>query len=166
MKASIKFGNILYATGIIAHGCNAQGAMGSGLAKSIRAEWPQVFDDYSDYVHFKQRTGEGYMGDIIPSVINKPDFVIMNCITQEFFGHDVSTKYVSYKAIDLAFRRIYEWIRDQKTADANFNPVLNYPLIGAGLANGDWSIISSIIDNVALEEDPHDLVKRVLWIKE
>ena len=40
--AHIKFGNILDAKGIIMHGCNAQGVMGSGLAKDIRERWPAV----------------------------------------------------------------------------------------------------------------------------
>ena len=31
---------------IIAHGCNAQGKMGSGVAKAIRREFPQAYSYY------------------------------------------------------------------------------------------------------------------------
>ena len=32
--------------GIILHGCNAQGVMGSGVAKLIRAKWPGAYAAY------------------------------------------------------------------------------------------------------------------------
>lgn len=163
MKANIKFGNILDAKGIIMQGCNAQGVMGSGLAKDIRNKWPEVFSVYADYINDKRISGEGFMGDAIPFVPNESNVVIMNCITQEFYGkygQEPGKRYVSYKAIDTAFRRVYEFIKAGQMYD------INYPLIGAGLANGDWSIISAIIDNVAAEEDPGNYIKRTLWIKE
>ncbi|WP_444933164.1 hypothetical protein [Microbulbifer sp. JTAC008] len=37
---------------------------------------------------------------------------------------------------------------------------IGYPLIGAGLAGGDWEVISSIIEN-ELEGENHTLVKFV-----
>ena len=42
----IKHGDILsVANGIIVHQVNAQGVMGSGLAKQIREKYPMAFDE-------------------------------------------------------------------------------------------------------------------------
>jgi O-acetyl-ADP-ribose deacetylase (regulator of RNase III) len=166
MKANILFGNILSARGIIVQGCNSQGVMGSGLAKDIREKWPLVFDVYADHLKSKDFNSGTVLGDIIPFLPSNQDAIIMNCITQEFYGRDTNIKYVSYKAIDIAFRKIYRWINEAKAAGVLSCLDINYPLIGAGLANGDWSVISAIIDNVASEEDPGNYIKRTLWIKE
>ena len=34
--------------GVIVHGCNAQGVMGSGVAKQLRAKYPEIYVDYLD----------------------------------------------------------------------------------------------------------------------
>src|SRR5271167_114181 len=34
--------------GIIAHGCNCQGVMGSGVARFLRDKYPQIFPYYQD----------------------------------------------------------------------------------------------------------------------
>ena len=33
--------------GIIAHGCNCQGVMGSGVARFLRDKYPQIFPEYA-----------------------------------------------------------------------------------------------------------------------
>jgi len=35
--------------GVVAHGVNCQGAMGSGVAGAIRRKWPSVFIEYASY---------------------------------------------------------------------------------------------------------------------
>lgn len=32
--------------GIVVHGVNCQGVMGSGVALAIRTKWPQIFESY------------------------------------------------------------------------------------------------------------------------
>ena len=69
--------------GMIVHGCNAQGVMGSGLAKTIRYTFPEAYRDYR-----VKYADEGLnVGDCIISQINSKLFV-SNCITQEFYGYD------------------------------------------------------------------------------
>ena len=138
--------------GIIVHGCNAQGVMGSGIALKIRQKYPQAFYDYQDGI----RLGKG-LGDVIFSTIN-PKLVIANAITQQNYGRDSTVKYCSYEAIQNCF------ILVTKTAEQLGFTEIHYPLIGAGLANGDWSIISSIID-LAFSHLP-DEINHTLWIFE
>src|SRR5215217_4845823 len=80
----------------IAHGCNAQGVMGSGVALGIKNKYPQA---YLDYVRFIKSANTLKMSALGHSVITKTsDKVIMNLITQESFGRD-GKKYVNYEAI-------------------------------------------------------------------
>jgi O-acetyl-ADP-ribose deacetylase (regulator of RNase III) len=127
----------------IAHGCNAQRQMGSGIAWSIRCKWPEVFEVY--------RKGDMTMGNVVLAQTNDGIF-IMNCITQEFFGRDPDVRYVSYDAIAKAVRKINELLAVSQFADSIHE--VGFPKIGAGLANGDWSVIEKIIESEAKHFQP------------
>lgn len=147
-------GNLLEVSeGIIVQGCNAQGVMGSGLAAAIRAKWPGVFTAYrSAYDRRKAETGQTLeLGRVIwYTVSREPKLTIANAITQEFYGRDPNVVYANYEAIGKAFERIAEVAREH-------NLQVHYPLIGAGLANGDWNIISKII------EEKLEGIEHTLW---
>jgi O-acetyl-ADP-ribose deacetylase (regulator of RNase III) len=118
---------------VIAHGCNAQGVMKSGIAKTIREQYPLVFEDYW---HTYESQGDYLrVGSVIPTVY--PDRIILSIISQEYYGRDHDTRYVSYDAIAKAI----VWINE------NGYTRVAFPKIGAGLGNGKWSIISNIIES-------------------
>lgn len=119
----------------IAHGCNAQGVMGSGVAKAVREKWPKAYDDYKLFLptYIKKDTSEA-LGNIMFSY--QPDGkVIINCITQNYYGRD-GMKYVSYDAIDECFLRLSRQLKE---------PGISIPKIGAGLGGGRWEVIEEII---------------------
>lgn len=147
----INFGNILDATnGIIVHGCNAQGVMGSGLAKALRDKYPQAFEAYHEVY---ERQGLE-LGNVVLAEITET-LVIANAVTQWHYGRD-KIKYVSYPAIQHTFAQIAD-------AANQLNIQVHYPMIGAGLGGGDWAIISEIIDTAF---EPYPDVVRTLWIYE
>jgi O-acetyl-ADP-ribose deacetylase (regulator of RNase III) len=117
----------------IAHGCNAQGVMKSGIAKAIRERYPHVFTDYK---RWESKNGLN-LGDVITS--GNYDRIILNIISQEYYGRDPSVVYVSYDAIAKAIKRIN---------DMGYTRVA-FPKIGAGLANGNWNIIATIIESLS-----------------
>ena len=133
--------------GMIVHGCNAKGVMGSGVAAQIRSKYPEAYDEY------KKWDGQYELGMIIPVVVN-PNLVIINAITQEDFGRIRGHLYANYDAIKIAFEQI------AKLADETCMEV-HYPQIGAGLAQGDWRTISLIIDKAF---EPYPNVDRTLWV--
>jgi len=114
----------------IAHGCNAKGVMGSGVAKLIRAKWPDAYDHYR-YTHetFRLIPGRAYF-------VECGDKTIINCITQESYGRD-GRQYADYGLIIKAIQGISEVISDTPVA---------LPMIGAGLGGGDWNKIEEIIE--------------------
>jgi hypothetical protein len=98
-------GDLLASTeAVIAHGCNAQGVMRSGVAKAIREKYPQAYVDYYNAYY----AGDYYLrlGDVIET--RTPDRTILNIISQQFYGRDPSVVYVSYDAIGRAIKRINE----------------------------------------------------------
>jgi O-acetyl-ADP-ribose deacetylase (regulator of RNase III) len=124
-------GDLLKVTvGIIAHGCNAQGVMGSGVARSIRTKYPEA---YLDYLLMPKKLGE------VSLVQVSKNLQVASCITQQFYGRDPKVQYVSYPAIEECFSKLPKDIP------------IHIPKIGAGLANGDWEVISKIISNFNLD---------------
>lgn len=137
---------------IIMQGCNAQGRMGSGLALSIRIKFPWA---YEIYVDAHQRAGLR-LGEIVWAIHESGKPIIGNAITQEFYGRDQKL-YVNYEAVRLCLKEVERFIvatqGDQPDLDiASIRAVtqVGFPLIGAGLGGGKWSIISKII-----EEESH-----------
>ena len=130
----------------ILHGCNAQGVMGSGVAKAIRAKWPSAFSVYHvQYTKWLQTLGSVTFAE------QDDGKCIINAITQEFYGRDPETVYVSYTAINEALARINWWLSEKHPFEI---VSVAMPKIGAGLGGGDWEIISEIIEQKAVHFKP------------
>lgn len=125
--------------GIIVHGCNAQGAMGSGIAKAIRQEYPDVFRDYIRLIRSNQDKKQ-LLGKVAETWASE-ELCIASGITQLYYGRNPDIVYVDYSAVAEVFKHV------SKTAVEKGLPVF-FPLIGCGLANGSASKIMSIIGEV------------------
>lgn len=149
MKIVYKVGNLLDAPeNVIAHGCNAQGVMGSGVAKAIKDAFPQAFRFYHDeYKTNGLKLGYNY-------VYRCDGKLIVNMITQERYGSDTTRRYVDYAAVRACFTQLncdalYSQIFSETPYDA-----VAMPLIGCGLGNGSWAVISRIIEEEARNFQP------------
>lgn len=139
---------------IIVHGCNAQGKMASGFAKTIRDRWPQAYDAYM----LKNRLEGLRPGEIIVVPVS-PTLVIVNAITQEFYGYD-GAKYVIPEAVGECFKRINEYVLDYRNS-RGVELEVHFPAIGCSLGGGTWDEIEpQIVDNL------DSSINSVLWIKE
>ena len=61
-------------TGVIVHGVNCQGAMGSGVALAILKKWPTVYSEYKKFP-----TGSQSLGKIQPIEIEPKQLYVINC---------------------------------------------------------------------------------------
>lgn len=122
--------------GLIVHGCNAQGVMGSGVALAVKNKYPLAF---RIYVNLIQHSDRYPMGDVAYAKIND-ELYICNAITQENYGRVSHTRYVSYDAVDESLDNV------MTMAKAVRLPVY-MPKIGAGLGNGSWDVIAQIIEH-------------------
>ncbi len=117
---------------VIVHGCNCFNTMGGGLAAAIKRNFPEAYTvDCGTVKGSKVKLGN-YTSAIIDR--NNRRFVIVNAYTQYNYGR--RGVYVQYTAVDHVFQRIARDFTGLKIA---------YPLIGAGLAGGDWPLIYKII---------------------
>lgn len=145
---------------VIVHGCNAQGVMGGGFALAVRRKYPQVYAEYE--AHHRQYGFK--VGDIHAVKVNDRVWVpqpgqppvlrnltIINAITQDQYGTD--RRYVDYEGVAVAFEKINALMLKTPNVDkpGPVYPPLCFPLIGAGLAGGDWAIIKTIIDQTVSE---------------
>lgn len=129
---------------IIAHGCNCFCTMGAGIAKTIRAEFPEAFEA-DRKTNRGDRSKLGSFSQACVSV-GAHGVTVVNAYTQyDFRGPQPN---VNYDAIRQAFRAIKQSFPGAR---------IGYPQIGAGLARGDWTIIATIIDDELTGED-HTLV--------
>ena len=135
-----------HSKGIIVHGCNCQGVMGSGIARSIREQFPKV---YEEYVNHHQNYGL-QLGDIQVIKVGDDKYIV-NAMTQHLYGSN--RRFANYEAIAECFESI-ESVR--QTIDPKL-PIV-FPKIGAGLAKGDWKIIHRIIDATIT-------VKKILYVQ-
>lgn len=130
-------GNLLdVSEGYVMHGCNAQGVMGSGVAKQLRDKYPRIYRDYVAGLETVRYNRGNPLGEVFVSYIT-PKLFVCNAITQEFYGRDAK-QYVDYGAIDRATEYVVQLARRDQS------PVFIPDLLGAGLGGGNRDIILDI----------------------
>ncbi len=133
---------------VIIHGCNCFCVMGAGIAKTIKQKWPSSYDADLKTV----RGDKNKLGTISKAIVettSNTELIIVNAYTQ-YHWHGQGNK-ADYDAIRSCFKQVAIEFPSNR---------IGYPLIGAGLAGGNWSIISTIIDE-ELHNLEHVLVKYV-----
>lgn len=143
----------------VVHGCNAKGVMASGIAKEVREKFPGAYSAYRS-AYEKDRTEFGLqlgtLSEFTPTVplttkngrmFKMPieSVTIVNAITQANYGRDKNVVYVDYEAVSAAFRALNTLI-ESRHSDCLDRVTVNFPLIGCGLANGNWGIVSDLIE--------------------
>ncbi len=125
---------------VIVHGCNCFCTMGAGIAKTIKDNFSQA---YRADLQTK-RGDKNKLGTIswAEAEVNGEKLIIVNAYTQyDYKGYGVKADYQAIREVFSAIKKHYSGLR------------IGYPAIGAGLAGGDWAIISGIIDEELTGED-------------
>lgn len=145
MEIIYKQGNLLECSEPwIVHGCNAQGVMGSGVAKAIKQKYPSAFRAYRAAEEVRGLT----LGDL--SWAEQDDGVLVfNAITQEFYGRE-NKCYVDYNAI----REVVLGLNHLANTWGVIGVHVAMPKIGAGLGGGDWNFIATIIEECSYNFQP------------
>jgi len=131
---------------IIVHGCNCFCTMGAGIAKEIKERIPDAWRaDQRTHKGDIMKLGNYTFADL--EINDKGWLTIINAYTQYRYGpnhEDGDKKPVDYDAIRLAMRKINHNYKKKS---------IGIPLIGAGLAGGDWEIIKKIIQQELKDMD-------------
>lgn len=134
-------GNLLNAKcGVIGHGVNCQGVMGSGVAKQVRAAYPEVFTLYCKFLqeHITPYTGTTQLIHINPRLF------VANMFTQIYYGSD-GQKYAQESMIANAMKSLVTQMREVEWEwESDYH--IHLPEIGCGLGGLQWDVVANIID--------------------
>jgi len=130
---------------VIVHGCNCFCNMGAGIARTIKQKFPEAYDaDLATKEGDKAKLGKISWAQ---TETENGKLIIVNGYIQ--FHWNGKGRLADYEAIRGVFRKIKEQFSELR---------IGYPAIGAGLAKGDWSVISKIIED-ELKGENHTFVE-------
>lgn len=121
---------------IIVHGCNCFCTMGSGIALQIKLNFPLAYN-----ADLRTKSGDSTkLGTY--SQATEHDVMIINAYTQYRYGREGDLfEYESFRNICKSLSIHFSGKR------------IGFPMIGCGLAGGNWETVSSIIaEELGLED--------------
>lgn len=122
---------------VVLQGNNCFHTHGAGIARAFADRFPQVPEaDRMQTVYGDKRK----LGTYSKARVGNTD--VLNCYTQ--YDFDARKKPFDYKAFERCLRNVKAEYGGKR---------IGMPMIGAGLAGGDWVTIASIIENQLRGED-------------
>ena len=121
----------------ICHQVNCQGKMNSGIAKSIREKWIEVYHLYME--RFRIKDSSTFLGTIQDiQTFDGPR--VINMFSQEYYGYD-GRRYTSYDAFWNCLNLIKQTVPKGKT--------IGFPKkIGCDRGGANWPVILEMITEV------------------
>lgn len=124
--------------GVVAHGCNCRGVMGSGVALAVRRRWNVAYQKYVEFVaaataHAPTSSllGQAQIINVGHPILDEPNSLfVSNMFTQDAFGND-GKRYANPDAIRKSLTDTIAFCRGT-------NLPLFIPRIGCGLGGLDW----------------------------
>lgn len=127
--------------GIVAHGCNALGVMGAGVAYAIAKKWPLAEANYSVYCRTSALHEVDILGTVFPVGIG--DVMVANCITQRSVGFD------RFGNPPASLEAIRETLSECVTMANRYGLDLYTPQIGCGLGGLSWDDVEKIYNELS-----------------
>jgi len=120
---------------IVMHGANCQSTMNSGIAKQIKAQFPEAY--YVDVDD--RRKPEDKLGSYSNAYIDEYDFIILNAYTQLTFNRKDESfiDRFEYEAFEKILRTLAKY---------HSNNRYGLPYIGMGLAGGNKERILAMLE--------------------
>lgn len=116
---------------IIVHQVNCKGVMGSGVAKQIRATFPEVFKEYQGHAH--SHDSDELLGTAQFVHSSSKNKIIANVFGQDSFG--ASRRRTFESALIWGLIKVKEFAEDN-----NMSIAMPYS-IGCALGGGDWQTV-------------------------
>lgn len=127
---------------VIVHGCNCFNTMGAGIALQIKNKYPETWDTDKNTI----KGHKGKLGTYTSTKVG--DLIIVNAYTQYMPGYNDLQE--NYTAIQAVMEKLAVDFEGKK---------IGLPLIGAGLAGGDWNIIRDIIKTKLKDKVDYTIVE-------
>lgn len=128
----VVYGDLMQATeDIIVHQVNCKGVMGSGVAKQIKANFPEVFNEYRGHAH--SHDSDELLGTAQFVFSPSKNKIIANVFGQDSFG--ASRRRTFESALIWGLIKVKEFAEDN-----NMSVAMPYN-IGCALGGGDWDTV-------------------------
>jgi len=121
---------------VIAHGCNCMCRMRRGVALAISDQWPAVAAADAETLAGDYRK----LGTIMPVRMKNEKGGVLDVVNMYTQFHWQGQKNIEYLAIAKAFEQLDDVYGGWPSVRVGI------PMIGAGLAGGDWNVIEKIIE--------------------
>lgn len=124
----------------VAHGCNCLSTMASGLAKTVKSKWPELYRaDKND-----DRPPQEKLGSFSYTMFSDGRYGYNIYSQFSFIGRRQGRRDLDYGALLNGLLSVCEdlSLRGKKS--------LALPRIGAGLAGGDWLLIENLLEAVSI----------------
>jgi O-acetyl-ADP-ribose deacetylase (regulator of RNase III) len=144
---------------VIAHGCNCYATMGAGIALTIGNEFPEAMmaDEMLEIPNGKKRLGKLSYAEIEIDKKGGYDLsLLFNLYTQYNPGRDFRMPALksSIKAMKKVIKDEFTYVNtDGKKEFLSDKVRIGLPLIGCGIAGGDWNEVSTVIKEELKEFD-------------
>lgn len=127
---------------VLIHQCNAQGVMGSGIAKQVKERISMAYEVYRS--QYEENDNRLYLSDVVGATglvrpTQRKHGIVLNVIGQDKYTNR-SICNTNYAALGKGLISCLEWIEN--------DDVVAMPKIGAGLGGGNWTVIEAIINSV------------------
>lgn len=126
----------------IAHQANCYNVMGSGFAKQLKKDIPEAFKADEEYLRLTGRDRLGHCS-FFEKENNKFVFNIYGQLDYRRWHEDYGTQ-LSYLTVGLI--RMANELDDKGLANTGYK--VGFPLIGCGLAGGDWEEVEKNIKTI------------------
>ena len=125
---------------ILAHVSNSYCVMGAGVAKQIKARYPEAYE--ADLA--TKGLGDNKLGTYSQAVVNGGNLTIVNIYGQVGIGNDGDplNRNAQY---DLLFDALYTLAIRTAKIRLGEKVVIGVPRLGCGLAGGSWRIVEAIL---------------------
>lgn len=123
----------------IAHICNCQGVMGSGVAKEIKQRVPDAFEAY--------RSSELRLGSCVYAES------VFNLLAQDRYGYD--KRHLNYGALAESLMDMSMELFDMRLNKDQVTPKFRIGIpykIGCDRAGGDWEVVKEMIEHILKQE--------------
>lgn len=130
-------------TNAIAHVCNCQGVMGSGIAREIKTRYPTAFEAYKQNEIDMQKIPayQGLQLGTISYAEVRPTEFVFNLHAQQFYGTD--KRHLNYEALYKSLEQMRSVMILNKIQSVGFPYMM-----GSDRAGGDWNVVRAMIESV------------------
>ena len=125
---------------LIGHGVNCCGVFNAGLAKQIRAKFPNAYKAYME--KYNKDGWEVGQIQVVDTIEGKK---IANLATQKYYRR--GKKYVSYYGIEKSLQNLIMYCENNQIKE------ISIPKLGCGLGGGDFEMLKKIITQEFLLTD-------------